>query len=194
MSSDRIRTSQATAIHLATHIAEMKAEGLVPSTLPKLMTMLRRDIKEPFNKRAVQQVCEHLNIRFLRKRAKATRKDSYLRGKQAKSVAHTMRQLVVNIEECLGIDSGELLQNGVHEALVRIAAGKNVDSDFFDSTPSWTSVDTSVDDAPGKSALPSPNYLAVDSRTLGSNMPEDDCGIPRGITQPHARAANGSGQ
>jgi len=178
MSSDRIRTSQATAIHLATHIAEMKAEGLVPSSLPKLMTMLRKDIREPFNKRAVHQVCEHLNITFQRKRSKATRKDSYLRGKQAKAVAHTMRQLVVNIEECLGIDSGELLQNGVHEALVRIAAGKNVDRDFFDSN-------AEVDDA-----MPD---LKTDTRILSRHMPED-CGVPRGITQPHARAANGSGQ
>lgn len=178
MSSDRIRTSQATAIHLATHVAEMKAQGLVPSTLPKLMTMLRNDIKEPFNKRAVQQVCEHLNITFKQKRAKATRKDAYLRGKQAKSVAHTIRRLVVNIEECLGLDHGELLHNGVREALVAIAAGKNVDHEFFDSHEAV------------EAAMPD---LQTDTRIINRTMP-DDCGVPRGITQPHARAATGSCQ
>ena len=89
----------------------------------------------------------------------------------------------MNIEECLGIDPGELLQNGVREALVAIAAGQNVDNEFFDSHEAVEAAMV-VELAPD---------LKTDTRILSRTMP-DDCGVPRGITQPHARAATGSSQ
>jgi hypothetical protein len=170
----RTRTTQKAAIALAARISEIKGQGLIPDTLPKLMSMLRKEIAEPFNQKAVQQCCEHLDIKFKRKRSKSARNNSYLRGKQAKSVAFTIRKLVQNIEECIGVDDGELLHSGVREALTAIAGGKNVESDFFQQYEEGSE---------------SPALNDTDFEILSANLPDEDHGVA-GVVQPHARVSS----
>lgn len=136
-------TNHETIMDITLCISKWKANGQIPSTIRLLMRMLRKEVGGSFTERAVKNCCDKQGVVFRRTRAASEREGSYLRGKQAKSVAWTIRQIIHNIESSTGMESGTLLDNGVREALVAIIAGKNVGSDSFAD-----SVDEDTDDAP----------------------------------------------